>query len=321
MQNHKPLVLMCAGKSERYGRPKHLLTHPSGNLMCGEALLGLSEHFTEVIIALRNLADHQIIKNEFEFSNWRVNICVVGETLSPLETAYETVKLMGIKGGAYFKDCDNHFFIPELTHGPSHAYTIDPKTVEGPLRLDNKSFHKDSGNFHCGLYYLDDVSKINFQKHSNFHEIIDNQKLIDGQSYCDWGTLEDWKRFVNRYRTVFLDIDGIICENGSRSLGRRWGSTRVFPDVVKMINKAYKSGTCYIILCTSRDWSYMRETAEQLRGLNYHRLLMGLPACKRVLINDRNSMGDTALAYNFERDRPNLNLLADALYGGTKNEI
>ena len=30
--------------------------------------------------------------------------------------------------------------------------------------------------------------------------------------YYDWGTLEDWNKYKNEFKTLFIDIDGTLLE-------------------------------------------------------------------------------------------------------------
>ena len=94
---------------------------------------------------------------------------------------------------------------------------------------------------------------------------------------------------VERSRTFFIDIDGIIFEQRDR-----WPDVEIadpikalLPGVKRRLAEWHMRGD-RIILMTARPWPYRQTTEWQLRkaGLMYHELLMGLPTGQRILIND-----------------------------------
>tara|TARA_R100000152_G_C6662539_1_gene101038 strand:- start:307 stop:669 length:363 start_codon:yes stop_codon:yes gene_type:complete len=89
--------------------------------------------------------------------------------------------------------------------------------------------------------------------------------------------------------TVFLDIDGVLLENGSRFFSPKWEETAPLTKNVEFIKKMYQTGKIYLIITTSRKEKEVRkETIEQLRknGIKYDQILFDLPHAKRIVVND-----------------------------------
>ena len=66
------------------------------------------------------------------------------------------------------------------------------------------------------------------------------------------------------------------------------GETNGLPENINVLNRLYDTGRTTIILTTSRPDKYKQVTEEQLQkeGLKYHKLVMGSPHAKRVIVND-----------------------------------
>jgi len=148
------------------------------------------------------------------------------------------------------------------------------------------------------------------------------QLILDGvlffareaSDYVDWGTLEDWQFFVGQYSTLFVDIDGILVENSGKLTTPRWGSTKGIARNIELINRLYASGKHYIALTTTRSQNSIDLTTEQLKreGLQgWHKMVMDLPHCKRILINDYSDTNPhpSAIAINLERNDDKLEKL------------
>jgi hypothetical protein len=148
--------------------------------------------------------------------------------------------------------------------------------------------------------------------------ILDGYLFLTEQTnnYIDWGTLDDWLSYTHRFKTIFIDLDGILVENSSRHIEPIWGQSNPIKENIDIINKLYDSEFAYIIITTSRLESNQALTEAQLYnyGIKYHKLIMGLPHCQRILINDYSITNPypSAIAINIERDQPILtNLLKE----------
>jgi hypothetical protein len=112
---------------------------------------------------------------------------------------------------------------------------------------------------------------------------------------------------LQRPKTYFIDIDGVIIKQGNRWPTRTYDPREFEPIAgsVAVINDLFTAGHS-IILTTARAEPYRPETEYQLKklGLQFDALLMGLPTGQRILINDRKPQEeiDTAIAINLDRD-------------------
>ncbi|MCK9433045.1 MAG: hypothetical protein M0R00_08815 [Candidatus Omnitrophica bacterium] len=350
----KTLVLPIAGQSTRYQgvRPKFLLVHPNGNLMITEAIKGLDlSQFDQILVIGLNSHQEQynfkeaIIKEftqELSLPLCKLKIVLIEPTTNQPQTVYNGLKQANInKGGILIKDCDNYF---ELNcNYETNFIAVSDLHKLGKVNASNKSYVNIGKNnsvtnivekeiignlFCCGGYYFEDVVDFNhyyerlnsypnlYISHIIYNMILDGYLFLTEQTnnYIDWGTLEDWLSYTNKFKTIFIDLDGILVENSSRHIEPIWGQSNPIKENIDIINKLYDNEFAYIIITTSRlEYSQkITEAQLQILGIKYHRLIMGLPHCKRILINDYSITNPypSAIAINIERDQPNLrNLL------------
>ena len=323
------LVLTCAGSSTRYKGygPKWSLTHPSGNLMACESIKGLTGYDNLYIVINEEQAVEfpvEDIKQEFHHAGYEPEIIIISKTSSQVETVKEFLKRVLITSYFTIKDCDN-YFNHDLKDAPSVAVSKIKKNVEA----SNKSYVSNIGkinsivekevisNFFCvGAYTFESGGQ--FLKGCDGAEyvsqVISNLLTTDSfesllvDDYVDWGTSKEWKSFKESYATIFCDIDGVLSYNSHRTFGIGWGGKETIQENVKLLNELYDSKRFYIVLTTSRGKSFYSSTKKQLKDLKYDYLLMGLPACQRVLINDfvPSRSSKTAHSINLERDSKEL---------------
>ncbi|HLD80378.1 MAG TPA: hypothetical protein VJA40_00020 [archaeon] len=321
------LVLPVAGRTSRFGgaRPKWLLTHPRGTLMITESIRGLNpRQFGKiVVIALESHEkDHEFSKalagelvEEYSLDKSAVKVVLLQkETSSQAETVFEGVKQAKISGPVLVKDSDNYFHLEKLPEG--NWVSVVNLDKSGPYVLQDKSYVRASENllvkeivekkivsnlFCCGGYYFEDAKDFNdyFVKLKGdsvkyLSQVVQRMvaegkdfQALEAGSFEDWGTREDWVRFKGKYRTLFVELDGVVVLDSSRHFEPKWGKTEALRRNVSIINKLHDSGTCEVILLSSRKESAKAETIEQLRknSVKYHRVIFGLfNGSKRVLV-------------------------------------
>jgi hypothetical protein len=129
-------------------------------------------------------------------------------------------------------------------------------------------------------------------------------------TYLDWGTAEAWQRFRGEFRTLFVDIDGVLFKNAARSFSPRWGEAPPITANIEHLKALVQSGQTEIILCTSRSEEAREATVAQLAsvGLVYKQLIMGLQHARRYLINDYSKTNPfpASVAVNLPRDSEQL---------------
>jgi len=307
------LILTCAGESTRFQgqRPKWTLVHPSGQMMAAEALRGCTG-WDRLVVALRE--QHIVsfpleqVRAEFCHAGYNPELCVVGNTGSHVETVREALRRAEITGRFSTRDCDSGFSyeLPQQGHVVAVANIC---TMDGRVRAAGKGFiHADGDRvrslvegdvlsplFLAGAYTFEDAAE--FSRVSVHHTRVSSvmQALADGgagvrwhevQGYEDWNTLQSWVEYRRAWATLFVDIDGVLVTNGHRTFAPTWGTSGLIQQNVNALNRLHATGKVYIVLTTSRDETAREATREQLRELRYDQLLMGLPHCRRILVND-----------------------------------
>jgi len=352
----KTLVLPIAGQSTRFQdvRPKFLLIHPNGNLMITEAIRGLDlSQFDKILVI--GLIEHQnkynfrtAIIDEFTHELYipkeKIIILEIQPTNNQPTTIYKGLQLANItEGSILIKDCDNYFELNSKYENNFIAVSDLHKFKE--INASNKSYINIGKNntitnivekevignlFCCGGYYFDDVTQFKhyyeeLKEYSNLYishiiykMILDKHLFMveETNNYIDWGTLEDWLNYTSKFKTIFVDLDGILVYNSSRHIAPTWGQSNPIQENIDIINKLYDSGFAYIVITTSRLESNKELTLLQIQnyGIRYNKLIMGLPHCQRILINDYSKTNPypSAVSINLERNNSTLsNLLKE----------
>jgi histidinol phosphatase-like enzyme len=108
------------------------------------------------------------------------------------------------------------------------------------------------------------------------------------------------------FKTLFIDIDGVLVKNGGEYFEPKWGWCEPLEKNVKLINRLYDTGKVMVILTTARSEKYEHETIDDLKhaGVKYHRIMYGLLHSQRILINDfaNSNPYPSAVAINIKRD-------------------
>lgn len=327
--NDATLFLPVAGRSSRYAgmRPKWLLTHPNGTFMLTEAIRGLDPaafqrivvvaleahekdcHFTDVLI--------DEIDKTYGIPADRITVQLLKyDTANQAETVAKGIIGADIQGKVLIKDSDNYFRFT-ADYNRNTVAVVDLASA-GAIESANKSYaiFDDIGvmtrivekrvvsNYFCSggycfanaadfvQYYelLKDDKKL-FISHIIQRMLDDHHQFVAevAEDFEDWGTLTDWRRYKNKFATIFINLDGIIVLDSSKHSTPKWGTTEALRRNVIAINKLHDSGKVKIIITSSRDQDFRPQTEEQLRknGVRYHSMIMGLPyACRQILVND-----------------------------------
>lgn len=306
-------------------RPKWMLTHPKKNrFMVIEAISGLNlDDFEKIyFVCLTQHEEQYQFSNGFNRElnelgvGYKSEIIFLDEpTSSQSETVYNVIKKKNITGYVFVKDSDN-FYRCNVTGSNEVAY-FDLNT-EDNINARNKSYieldvngiitnivekNVISSTFSCGGYGFEDSNQFcnSFEKLSGMegecyisHVIYD--MMLSGSkfsglsvtNYKDWGTLEVWNKYKKDYKTLFVDIDGTLVTNSSIQFPPYVGSGTPLTHNIKCLRELHESGKVYIILTTSRP-EFLRETTEEemsRHNMPYDQLVMGLPHCNRIVIND-----------------------------------
>jgi hypothetical protein len=340
------LIIPAAGQSTRFGEtgPKWKLTHPLNGLMLNQsfAKIDLSE-VSWIYIALLEEHCKNFNKNEFLnlFSEALRSKIVFLELQNPTrnqpETVYQTIKRLDLGGPIFIKDVDNQFTLaPDSTDFVS---VLDINKSKDISKLSSKSFITTDGkdnitnivekqiisNYICtggygfkeALEFVEYYEKLKdnenlYISHIIYNMILDgkNFKIKECNEYEDWGTLEEWRKYCQTFKTIFVDLDGTLVESSAQFFPPLWGTTQGLEKNIATINGLYDTGRVFIVITTSRKSSSSVETLQQINklGIKYHQILYDLPHGQRILINDtaKTNPYPSAVAINLTRNNNNL---------------
>lgn len=319
------IILPVAGKSSRFPnvRPKWLLTNPNGNLMIVDSIINMELSNIESL-NLIYLKEHE---EKFKFKKGLVEnlkkynldslinfIELEKETKDQVETIRLGLIAISKEISFMIKDCDNGFkanvtsfennFVSFCNLSNLKSSDVSSKSY---LQLDNMNIISNivekkivSDKFCCGGYFFKSSKEFleysviessnNFVSDVIFNMILHGKTFIgmECSEYEDWGTITEWKKYTNTFKTLFVDIDGTIVKNSSNYLTPYIGETEALIGNVEHLKSLVQNGRVEIILTTSRPEEYRDVTKKQLSdlGLDYKQLIMGLQHNKRIIIND-----------------------------------
>lgn len=308
-------------------KPKWMLTHPDGQLMIEKSLHGLNmEIFDRIIITIVEAHskeyEAELILNQVFKDNKKIEICVLEDfTKSASETIYLTLEKMKVEGAFIVKDSDNYvkttipkdfsnFVVgydlhkhPDITNVPCKSFLeineqniiqdiIEKRVVSNIICIGVYAF-ESVDLFKKGYKELVDkkISGEMFISHviSYLLRAKDNVFLYnEAEDYADWGTLTEWKEVQKKFRTYFVDVDGVLLKNCGRYGSVNWSNnSEIIKENLETIKELQKQGA-QIIITTSRPEEYRKnlETILKENGLYPYSILMGLNHSARVIVND-----------------------------------
>ena len=128
--------------------------------------------------------------------------------------------------------------------------------------------------------------------------------------FKDWGTLDAWNKYKSQYKCLFVDIDGTLITNSSHHFPPYTGSGEPIEDNIDLLAELHEQGKAKIILTTSRPERLRQLTIQELqtKRIPFDDLVMGLPHCQRIVINDfaRSNPYPSCSAINIPRNENNL---------------
>lgn len=336
------LILPCAGKSSRFPglRPKWQLTCPDGRMMV-EWAAGSIEGCDEIRPGIaQGCEDAEALGRAIGATN----ILAVLNTSGPAETTAEIIKGISqpINGPVIIKDCDSWFDPitmegnqiavaslrkhPELTNVAAKSFVgvndqgivtgIREKEVCSDLVCVGAYAFAEAGQY-LG-WYRDFSSKVGgeiFVSHVIRHAILNGEVFTvkEVENYVDVGTVEDWHRWRARFKSYFVDVDGVLLKNTGGHFPPTWESSAQVLPMNSAKLAALRENGAQVILTTARPESLRRHTEAQLLacGVFYDQLIMGLNHASRVLINDHAASNPypAAEAISIARDSDELHTL------------
>lgn len=329
-------------------RPKWMLSHPMLNTFMGIAsVLGLNLDFFDKIyfVALNEHEEkykfHKGFLEElenFNLINKSEVVLLEDHTKSQSETVCELIKRENIEGFIFIKDSDGYYEC-ELVEEINQVAYFDLNDMDdinarskSYIEMDANGILKNivekkviSSTFSSGGYGFADANEFvkTYEKITDFEQecyishvifemMLSGSKFIGlkTKNFKDWGTIESWNKYKSQYKCLFVDIDGTLVTNSSNHFPPYIGDGVSIQDNIDMLNELYSQGKVKIILTTSRSKRYESETLEELRikQIPFDELIMGLPHCQRIVINDyaKSNPYPSCVAINIPRNENNL---------------
>lgn len=307
-------------------RPKWMLTHPMTNrFMCVESIVGLNLDFFDKIYfvcleeheekyrfskSLFKQIDNMGLKDKAEI------VYLKDQTSSQSETVYNLIKKSEMTGFIFIKDSDSYYEC-KIKEENNQVVFFDLNDTDN-INARTKSYIQFdinglitniiekkviSSTFSVGGYAFSSAEEFSttyekfktldeecYISHVIFEMILSGSLFygLKSSNFKDWGTIESWNNYKNEYKCFFIDIDGTLVENSSVHFPPYIGEGKPLQKNIDLIQRLYNTGKVKVILTTSRPEEMKSLTIEEMdrNSIPYDQLIMGLPHCKRILIND-----------------------------------
>ena len=302
-----------------------MLSHPmSHRMMVTEAISGLNLDFFDNIyfICLQQHEDkYSFMKGfvaELDDAGLRAksNIVLLPEqTDSQSETVYTFLSGYDLDGFIFIKDSDG-FYKCDVEERNQVAYfdlndmddinartksyvdldvndvvtnIVEKKVISSTFSSGGYGF-ADAKEFCKTFEKLQDMDGECYISHIIFEMMLSGSTFYGTKTtdFKDWGTLDAWNKYKSQYKCLFVDIDGTLITNSSHHFPPYIGSGEPIENNIDFLAELHEQGKTKIILTTSRPEKYRQLTVMELqtKGVPYDELVMSLPHCQRVIIND-----------------------------------
>jgi len=315
------IIMPCCGNSTRYPNlpPKWILPASNGEPMIKCAMSEIEYSESDLVITI--LKEHDIkygISNGLRkaFSKNIEIIILENSTHSQSETVAKTLEMLKTDGSIFIKDSDNSFKFHNLNRDYNYI-CVDSLNNYDEINPRNKSYVQVdqkgivcnirekrviSDTFNVGGYYftnsaefLSNYRMLESRNHSKNIYISDvigymilNKKIFYTEkidNYYDWGTVFEWKKFLKRNRTIFVNVDGFIFEHGSEYFKPDYADVKANKNVVNTLLSLSNSGNKLIYL-SNRKFKYYDLTFKQISylGLPESQIIMDCPTSPWMML-------------------------------------
>ena len=298
------VIIPCCGSSSRFPDlpPKWMLPDHTGRPMIQEAISLLEVKESDIIVTA--LTEHerkfQIVRGLKKSLGDNIRVVLLDEkTTSQSETVFKTLEATGLNEPFLVKDSDNCFKINDLESDENYV-CYDSLNNHSLINPRNKSYLQMDGQdtiinikeklvisdtFSVGGYHFTDPAyfketylKLNKltavdQKELYLSDVILSM-LMEGTlfkgnpvtAYQDWGTVQDWKRFLLSKKTYFVALDGYVFERGSDYFEPTFENAKPYETSVANIKNLIDLGH-KVILMSIRPGKYAKLTNKHLAEL------------------------------------------------------
>ena len=318
----------------------------TNRLMVTEAISGLNLDFFDHIyfICLQQHEDkYQFMKgfvSELDDAGLREksNIVLLPEqTDSQSETVYTFLSGYDLDGFVFIKDSDG-FYRCDVEERNQVAYfdlndmddinartksyvdldvndvvtnIVEKKVISSTFSSGGYGF-ADAKEFCKTFEKLQDMDGECYISHIIFEMMLSGSTFYGTKTtdFKDWGTLDAWNKYKSQYKCLFVDIDGTLITNSSHHFPPYVGSGEPIENNIDFLADLHEQGKTKIVLTTSRPEKFRQLTIMELqtKGIPFDELVMGLPHCQRVIINDfaRSNPYPSCKAINIPRNTDDL---------------
>ena len=318
----------------------------TNRLMVTEAISGLNLDFFDNIyfICLQQHEDkYQFMKgfvSELDDAGLREksNIVLLPEqTDSQSETVYTFLSGYDLDGFIFIKDSDG-FYKCDVEERNQVAYfdlndmddinartksyvdldvndvvtnIVEKKVISSTFSSGGYGF-ADAKEFCKTFEKLQDMDGECYISHIIFEMMLSGSTFYGTKTtdFKDWGTLDAWNKYKSQYKCLFVDIDGTLITNSSHHFPPYVGSGEPIENNIDFLAELHEQGKTKIVLTTSRPDKFRQLTIMELqtKGIPFDELVMGLPHCQRVIINDfaRSNPYPSCKAINIPRNTDDL---------------
>ena len=318
----------------------------TNRMMVTEAISGLNLDFFDHIyfICLQQHEDkYQFMKgfvSELDDAGLREksNIVLLPEqTDSQSETVYTFLSGYDLDGFIFIKDSDG-FYRCDVEERNQVAYfdlndmddinartksyvdldvndvvtnIVEKKVISSTFSSGGYGF-ADAKEFCKTFEKLQDMDGECYISHIIFEMMLSGSTFYGTKTtdFKDWGTLDAWNKYKSQYKCLFVDIDGTLITNSSHHFPPYMGSGEPIENNIDFIAELHEQGKTKIVLTTSRPEKFRQLTIMELqtKGVPFDELVMGLPHCQRVIINDfaRSNHYPSCKAINIPRNTDDL---------------
>ena len=318
----------------------------TNRMMVTEAISGLNLDFFDNIyfICLQQHEDkYQFMKgfvSELDDAGLREksNIVLLPEqTDSQSETVYTFLSGYDLDGFIFIKDSDG-FYRCDVEERNQVAYfdlndmddinartksyvdldvndvvtnIVEKKVISSTFSSGGYGF-ADAKEFCKTFEKLQDMDGECYISHIIFEMMLSGSTFYGTKTtdFKDWGTLDAWNKYKSQYKCLFVDIDGTLITNSSHHFPPYVGSGEPIENNIDFLAELHEQGKAKIVLTTSRPERLRQLTIMELqtKGIPFDELVMGLPHCQRVIINDfaRSNPYPSCKAINIPRNTDDL---------------
>ena len=318
----------------------------TNRMMVTEAISGLNLDFFDNIyfICLQQHEDkYQFMKgfvSELDDAGLREksNIVLLPEqTDSQSETVYTFLSGYDLDGFIFIKDSDG-FYKCDVEERNQVAYfdlndmddinartksyvdldvndvvtnIVEKKVISSTFSSGGYGF-ADAKEFCKTFEKLQDMDGECYISHIIFEMMLSGSTFYGTKTtdFKDWGTLDAWNKYKSQYKCLFVDIDGTLITNSSHHFPPYVGSGEPIENNIDFLAELHEQGKTKIVLTTSRPEKFRQLTIMELqtKGIPFDELVMGLPHCQRVIINDfaRSNPYPSCKAINIPRNTDDL---------------